>query len=101
MLNHFSRNTDCWFQFRPEGLGILRWPNSPNQSKPVALLLLGTTYGGDGHTSFALPDIRSRTPIHRSDSHLLGQKSGRETVTLTAADTVPHPYSEGKYHTCN
>ena len=54
---------------------------------------MGTTYGGDGRTSFGLPDLRSRTPIHKSDGHRLGQKGGAETVTLTAAETAAHTHA--------
>lgn len=57
--------------------------------------LLGTTYGGDGRTTFALPDLRSRVPIHKGQGpglspYSLGQRSGFETVTLTTAQIPPH-----------
>ena len=65
-------------------------PINQNQS---LYSLLGTTYGGDGRTSFALPDLRSRTPIHVGDGHTLGQKGGAETVTLTAAEIAAHTHS--------
>jgi len=44
--------------------------------------LIGTTYGGDGQTNFALPDLRSRVPIHVGTGFVLGQMSGTESVTL-------------------
>ena len=53
--------------------------------------LIGTTYGGDGQSTFALPDLRSRTPVHQGTnlsngiSYVMGQKSGVETVTLTTS----------------
>jgi len=58
---------------------------------------LGTTYGGDGRTSFALPDLRGRTPIHvgRSNGggeHREGQKSGEETHTLAANEMPQHKH---------
>jgi len=60
--------------------------------------LLGTTYGGDGRTTFALPDMRSRHPIHPGDgpglsTYTLGEKGGRETVTLTTATLPSHNHS--------
>jgi microcystin-dependent protein len=57
--------------------------------------LIGTTYGGDGITTFGLPDLRSRTPIGMQGN--LGESSGTESVTLTSA-TVPqhnHPAACG------
>ena len=55
--------------------------------------LIGTTYGGDGQTTFALPDLRSRVPIHQGTSFPLGQRSGAETVTLTVAQIPSHTHA--------
>jgi microcystin-dependent protein len=52
--------------------------------------LLGTTYGGDGQTTFALPDLRGRTPIHRNDSFPQGTAFGEELHTLTASELPAH-----------
>ncbi|KOF03886.1 hypothetical protein AWW67_15355 [Roseivirga seohaensis] len=57
--------------------------------------LLGTTYGGDGRTTFALPDLRGRAPISAGQgpglsNHNLGSRSGTETVTLTASQMPSH-----------
>ncbi len=89
--------------FAPRG-----WAHSEGQLLPIAqnqalFSLLGTTYGGDGRTNFALPDLRGRTPIGpRQGSELtnrhLGEKAGVENVTLTKAQmpshnhTLPGPY---------
>jgi microcystin-dependent protein len=59
--------------------------------------LLGTTYGGDGRTTFALPDLRGRLPQHWGNgqglsNYALGQKTGTETVTLTAAQIPAHTH---------
>lgn len=59
--------------------------------------LLGTTYGGDGITTFALPDLRSRIPIHRGAGpaltpRLLGQSGGTEKVTLTQGQMAAHTH---------
>lgn len=56
--------------------------------------LLGTTYGGDGRSTFALPDLRGRVPVHTGNgpglsSRSMGQKSGQEAVTLTSAEVPP------------
>ena len=62
-------------------------PINQNQS---LYSLLGTTYGGDGRTSFALPDLRSRTPVGMDASLRQGQGEGGETVTLTGANMPAH-----------
>lgn len=59
--------------------------------------LLGTTYGGDGQTSFGLPDLRSRVPLHQGQGNgltprVLGQRSGTETVTLTTQQMPAHTH---------
>ena len=81
------------FNFAPRGWAFTDGQVLPINQNQSLYSLLGTTYGGDGRTSFALPDLRSRTPIHRSDAHLLGQKSGAETVTLTAAEIAAHTHT--------
>lgn len=54
--------------------------------------LLSTTYGGDGHTTFNLPDLRGRAVISQSTSHLLGRAGGMESVTLTANNIPAHTH---------
>ena len=56
--------------------------------------LIGTTYGGDGSTTFQLPDLRGRFPIHYNSSNfVLGQQAGVETVTLTTAQLPAHTHN--------
>jgi len=55
--------------------------------------LIGTTYGGDGQTTFALPDLRGRIPIHQGNGHTLGEISGVETVTLLSTQIPSHSHS--------
>lgn len=55
--------------------------------------LIGTTYGGDGVTNFALPDLRGRLPVHQAAGFGLGQAAGSETVTLTSTQVPAHPHS--------
>jgi microcystin-dependent protein len=52
--------------------------------------LIGTTYGGDGQTTFALPDLRSRVPLHQAANFVIGQSGGVETVTLTVNQIPAH-----------
>jgi len=60
--------------------------------------LIGTSYGGDGQQTFALPDLRSRVPMHMGTSNSgsaygIGQKGGVETVTLTTAQMPSHSHA--------
>jgi microcystin-dependent protein len=81
------------FNFPPRG-----WAQCDGQILPInqnqsLYSLLGTTYGGDGRTTFALPDLRSRTPVHEGDGITLGEKAGAETETLTAAQMPAHGHT--------
>jgi len=82
--------------FAPRG-----WANCDGQllaisSNQALFSLLGTTYGGDGRTTFALPDLRGRFPMHAGNGpgltpRPLGQKSGTETHTILANNVPPVP----------
>ena len=64
-------------------------PINQNQS---LYSLLGTTYGGDGRTTFALPDLRGRVPIHEGNGHSQGQKSGEERHALATTEMPQHTH---------
>ena len=86
------------FNFAPRGWAFCDGQILPINQNQSLYSLLGTTYGGDGRTSFALPDLRGRTPIHvGSDGsgpfRSLGQKSGEETHTLSAAEMPQHTHN--------
>ncbi len=85
------------FNFAPRGWAFCDGQILPISQNQSLYSLLGTTYGGDGRTSFALPDLRGRTPIHVGSSngsiHLLGQKGGEETHTLNAAEMPQHTHT--------
>jgi len=55
--------------------------------------LIGTTYGGDGQTTFALPDLRGRVPVHMGSGFVQGQRAGEEAVTLTASQLPQHSHT--------
>ena len=57
--------------------------------------ILGTTYGGDGRTTFALPDLRGRLPMHPGNGHVLGEMSGSNNVTLTVSQMPAHTHGSG------
>lgn len=83
------------FNFAPRGWAFCDGQILPINQNQSLYSLLGTTYGGDGRTSFALPDLRGRSPIHvgRSNGgneHGLGQKGGEETHTLATNEMPQH-----------
>ena len=85
------------FNFPPRGWAFCDGQILPINQNQSLYSLLGTTYGGDGRTSFALPDLRGRTPIHVGSSngtaHLLGQKGGEETHTLSGNEMPSHDHN--------
>ena len=81
------------FNFAPRGWAFCDGQILPINQNQSLYSLLGTTYGGDGRTSFALPDLRGRVPIHIGNGHQQGQKSGAETVTLAAAEMPAHTHT--------
>ena len=84
------------FNFAPRGWAFCDGQILPINQNQSLFSLLGTTYGGDGRTSFALPDLRGRTPIHvgasNGTAHLLGQKGGEETHTLGVSEMPSHEH---------
>ena len=80
------------FNFPPRGWAFCDGQILPINQNQSLYSLMGTTYGGDGRTTFALPDLRGRTPIHADGSHRPGQKSGAETHTLGTAEMPEHTH---------
>ena len=80
------------FNFAPRGWSFCDGQILPINQNQSLYSLLGTTYGGDGRTTFALPDLRGRTPIHFDSQHQQGQRSGEETHTLSANEMPQHKH---------
>ena len=78
------------FNFAPSGWAFCDGQILPINQNQSLYSLLGTTYGGDGETSFALPDLRGRAPAHVGQQIQLGQRSGEETHTLAANEMPQH-----------
>jgi microcystin-dependent protein len=80
------------FWFPPKGWTQCNGQLLPiNQNQPL-FSLLGTVYGGDGRTTFALPDLRGRVPIHMGEGHTLGERGGEEAHTLSVAELPSHTH---------
>jgi microcystin-dependent protein len=83
------------FNFAPRGWAKCDGQLLPISSNSALFSLLGTTYGGDGRTTFGLPDLRGRVPMHAGSgpglsTRQIGQKSGAENVTLTESQMPAH-----------
>ncbi len=82
------------FNFAPRSYASCDGQLLPIAQNQALFSLLGTTYGGDGQTTFALPDLRGRTPVHPGANGVtLGQKSGEETHSLTNAEMPSHAHT--------
>jgi len=81
------------FNFAPRGWAFCDGQILPINQNQSLYSLLGTTYGGDGRTSFALPDLRGRTPMSVGDRFNQGQKGGEETHTVTNAEMPSHTHT--------
>lgn len=83
------------FEFCPEGWAAANGQLLSVMENQSLFSLLGTKYGGDGRTTFALPDLRGRAPIHQSYDHRPGERGGVESVTLTHAHLPSHQHQQG------
>lgn len=76
--------------FAPAGWMLCQGQLLPISEYETLFQLIGTTYGGDGQSTFALPDLRSRIPIHQGGGFILAETGGAENVTLTTAQIPSH-----------
>lgn len=80
------------FNFAPRGWATCDGQILPINQNQALFSLLGTTYGGDGRTTFALPDLRGRVPVHVGDGINLGAKGGEEGHVLTVEEMPSHTH---------
>ena len=83
--------------FAPRGWAFCNGQLLPIAQNTALFSILGTTYGGNGQTTFALPDLRGRVPLHPGtgpglSQYTLGQSAGAETITLTSSEMPAHTH---------
>ncbi len=81
------------FSFPPRGWALCNGQVLPINQNQALFALLGATFGGNGQTTFALPDLRARTPIHVGAGHTLGEKGGEGSHTLTTTELPAHTHT--------
>ena len=81
------------FEFAPKGWALCNGQLLPINQNQALFSLLGTTFGGDGRVTFALPDLRGRTPIHTGEGHTLGERGGEQAHTLSIAELPEHVHA--------
>jgi microcystin-dependent protein len=78
--------------FAPAGWMFCEGQLLPISEYETLFQLIGTTYGGDGESTFALPDLRGRLPIHQGNSFILAETGGAEEITLTVNQIAAHSH---------
>jgi len=78
------------FNFPPKGWAFCNGQLMPINQNQALFSLLGTTYGGNGQTNFALPNLRGQVPIHVGAGFIQGQAGGQESHTITQSEMPAH-----------
>lgn len=78
--------------FAPAGWMFCEGQLLPISENETLFQLIGTTYGGDGESTFALPDMRGRIPIHQGNGFILAETGGAEEITLTVSQIPAHTH---------
>lgn len=80
------------FSFAPKYWALCNGQLLPINSNTALFSLLGTTYGGNGITSFALPNLQGRIPMHVGNGHVLGEQAGEETHAILPSEMPAHTH---------
>jgi microcystin-dependent protein len=78
------------FNFAPKGWALCNGQLLPINQNQALFSLLGTLYGGNGQTTFALPDLQGRVPMHEGQGFTLGQRGGEEAHTINQQEFPTH-----------
>lgn len=78
------------FGFPPKGWAFCNGQLLPINQNQALFALLGTTYGGDGRTTFGLPNLQGRTPVHVGQGIVLGERGGESTHSLIISEMPAH-----------
>jgi microcystin-dependent protein len=78
--------------FAPAGWMFCEGQLLPISENETLFQLIGTTYGGDGESTFALPDLRGRIPLHQGNGFILAETGGAEEITLTVSQIAAHSH---------
>jgi microcystin-dependent protein len=78
--------------FAPAGWMFCEGQLLPISENETLFQLIGTTYGGDGQSTFGLPDLRGRIPIHQGNGFILAETGGAEEITLTVSQIPAHTH---------
>ncbi len=81
------------FNFPPKGWALCNGQLLPINQNQALFAILGTTYGGDGITTFALPNLQGRVPVHTGSGITLGQSAGEQSHTLSISELPAHTHT--------
>lgn len=88
--NYLSEIKICAFGFAPKGWTLCNGQILPINQNQALFALLGTTYGGNGQTTFGLPNLQGRVPIHVGGGHVLGELAGTTAETININTMAAH-----------
>lgn len=102
MEDYIGSITMFAFNWAPRGYATCQGELFAISQNAALFSLLGTTFGGDGQSTFALPDLRARVPVGQGNSpqfgtRMVGQIFGSDTVTLTPQNLTPHTHTIGEH----